>query len=158
MKKKTLWSITMKKKTLLILPILILFAACAVQANGPDADEDEPEIPGITKVERGTKIDDIKSDDFDMKKVTIEGDVMKIDVSYAGGKADHDFTLYWNQMVAESYPGQTTINLKHDANGDNAEALITKTLKFDISTINKPMIITVRTDHGDKGTVRYGKR
>jgi hypothetical protein len=151
----------MKTKTLMILPVLILFAACTALATGPAADEEKPEekpkLPGITKVEPGTKIKDIKSDAFTMSGATIQGDVLKIKVSYAGGAKEHDFKLYWNGIVARSYPGKTTINLKHDANGDNAEALLTETLEFDLSTINKPMIITVRTDHGDKATVQYGE-
>lgn len=151
----------MKTKTLLILPLLILFAACTALATGPIADEekpeDEPKRPGITKVEPGTKIEDIKSDAFEMSDVTIEGDVLKIKVSYAGGHEEHDFALYWNQIVARSYPGKTTIHLKHDANGDMAEALLSETLEFDLTAINKPMIITVVNDHGDKATVQYGK-
>lgn len=147
----------MKTKTLLILPLLILFAACAVQANTPSAAEEAPEIPGITKVDPDTKIEDIKSDPFDMKKVTIDGGVMKIDVSYAGGHEEHDFTLYWSGMIAKSDPPQTTVVLKHDANGDNAEALISETLEFDLAEMSKPMIITVINDHGDKATVTYGK-
>jgi hypothetical protein len=147
----------MKTTTLLILPLLILFAACTVTANSPSAAEEAPKIPGITKVEPGTKIDDIKSDDFDMKKVVIDGGVMKIDVSYPGGAKEHEFTLYWNGIVARSYPGKTTVVLKHNANGDNAEALLTETLQFDLAKMNKPMIITAINDHGDKHTVQYGE-
>lgn len=147
----------MNLKPLLVLPLLLLFAACAVQANGPSAAEEAPDIPGITKVKPDTKLDDIKSDPFTMKKAAIDGGVLKIDVRYPGGAKDHDFTLYWNGIVARSYPGKTTVVLKHDANGDNAEALITKTLQFNLAEMNKPMIITVRTDHGDKQTVQYGE-
>ena len=146
----------MMKTTLLILPLVILFALSTAFADDPAPDE-KPKLPGITKVEPGTKIKDIKSDAFTMGAVTIEGDVLKIKVSYSGGMKDHDFKLYWNQIVARSFPGKTTINLKHDANGDNAEALITETLEFDLTAINKPMIITIVTDHGDKATVQYGK-
>jgi len=147
----------MTTKPLLTLPVLILFAACAVQANGPSAAEEAPDIPGITKVDPDTKIDDIPSDPFSMKKVTVEGGVMRIYVSYAGGTEDHDFTLYWNGIVARSYPGKTAVVLKHDANGDNAEALITETLQFDLAEMSKPMIIRVTNDHGDSHSVRYGE-
>lgn len=145
------------KMTLLIFPLVILLAFSAALADEP-APDDEPKLPGITKVEPGTKIDDIKSDAFTMSEVTIEGDVLKIKVSYSGGAEEHGFKLYWNQIVARSYPGKTTINLKHNANGDTAEALLTETLEFDLTAIIKPMIITVVTDHGDKGTVQYDKQ
>lgn len=145
----------MTTKTLLILPLLMLFAACAVQANSPA--QAEPGVPGVTKVEPGTKIEDIKSDDFSMNQVSVEGDILTIKVSYAGGEAEHDFKLYWNGIVAKSYPGKTGVVLKHNANGDNAEALITATLQFDLTQIGKPMIITVTNDHGDTRTVQYGE-
>lgn len=151
----------MKTHLAFALPLIIALAACTAFANGSVSDEDEPKeepkLPGITIVKPGTKIDDIKSDAFTMGAVSIEGDVLKIKVTYAGGVKEHEFALYWNQIVARSYPGQTSIYLKHNANGDNAEALITETLKFDLTAITKPMIITVRTDHGDKAKVQYGK-
>lgn len=145
------------KQPLLTAPILILLLVSCALAEGKDKPQDPPQRPGITRVEPGTKIKDIKSDPFTMGAVSIEGDVLKIKVSYAGGREQHDFKLYWNGIVARSYPGQTSIFLKHDANGDMAEALITQTLEFDLTAINKPMIITVLTDHGGKARVQYGK-
>ena len=92
-----------------------------------------------------------------MKRASIEGGVLEIQVSYAGGNKEHEFTLYWNGITTRSYPPQTNLYLKHDANGDMAEALITQTLKFDLAEMNKPMVMTVRTDHGDLAKVTYGK-
>lgn len=150
----------MNRTTLLALPILMLAVACSAfgEARVVADEEEKPKHPGITKVEPGTKIADIKSDTFKMGEVTIQGDVLKIKVTYSGGIKKHEFKLYWNQIVARSYPGQTSINLKHNANGDNAEALITETLEFDLTAINKPMIVTIVTDHGDKARVEYGER
>jgi len=142
----------------LVLPLLILAVTCATRARAEDEPAEQPQRPGITRVEPGTNIRDIPSDPFKMGEVVIAGDILKITVSYAGGAAEHDFTLYWDGIVARSYPGQTRIALKHNAHGDGAEALITKTLEFDLTAINKPMVITVYTDHGDKAKVQYGER
>ncbi len=155
----------MKRATLLILPLLTFGTACGVLTNHAIAydpapkkePEEAPKRPGITTVDPDKKIDDIKSDTFKMSEATIEGDVLKIKVSYSGGVKKHEFNLYWNQIVAKSYPGKTTINLKHNANGDAAEALITETLEFDLTAINKPMVITIKTDHGDSIRVQYGE-
>ena len=155
----------MKRTDLLILPLLLLAPGYGAFAVGAYASEDapeeapkeKPELPGVTKVDPGTDIRDIKSDTFKMLEAKVDGDVLKIKVSYSGGTKDHDFTLYWNQIVARSYPGRTTINLKHDAHGDAGEALITRTLEFDLTAITKPMIIAIRTDHGDKLSVKYGE-
>lgn len=147
----------MTRTTLLLTPLLVLGLVCVAMADGPIAAEEAPKIPGVTRVEPGTKIKDIKSDPFTMKKAVVEGGVLKIDVSYAGGAKDHEFTLYWNGIVARSYPGKTSVHLKHNANGDMAEALITKTLEFDFAEMTKPLIITVLTDHGDPIRVEYGE-
>lgn len=147
----------MKTKTFFALPLIALLMASTAPAGGPASAEQAPDAPGITKVKPGTKIKDIQSDPFAMKKATIEGGQMKIEVGYAGGAEEHEFKLYWNGIVARSYPGKTHVYLKHDANGDGAEAYITRTLVFDLAEMNKPMIITVNTDHGDKATVQYGE-
>lgn len=144
----------MKRQILTLLIVLTASAACATSMDEPAK---KPERPGITKVEPGTKIQDIKSDDFNMQKVWIEGDVLKINVRYGGGCEKHDFKLYWNGIVARSYPGQTTIHLKHDANGDSCEALISETLEFDLTAITKPMVITIKSDHGGSFRVTYGE-
>lgn len=151
----------MRTKMLLTMPLMVLFVAGVafgfVPGEEKEAGKEAPKIPGITKVEPGTKIKDIKSDPFTMKGVTIEGGVMEIKVSYGGGNEEHEFTLYWSGITTRSYPPQTNVFLKHDANGDMAEALLTKTLQFDLADMNKPMVITVRTDHGDQAKVTYGK-
>lgn len=147
----------MYRKVLRALPLLIVFLACTALANGPVSGKEAPDIPGITKVDPSTKIEDINSDPFTMQKAVVEGGILKIDVTYAGGAKDHDFTLYWNGIVARSYPGKTTVNLKHNANGDDAKALINKTLQFNLAEMTKPMIITIHTDHGEPIRVKYGE-
>jgi hypothetical protein len=123
-----------------------------------NAAEEAPNIPGLTVVEQGlVKIKDIKSDPFTMTEVKIIGGVIRIKVSYAGGHKDHDFTLYRGNTVKESNPPQVDVYLKHNANGDKAEALLMKTLEFNLADLNKPIIITVHTDHGGKETVKYGE-
>jgi hypothetical protein len=123
-----------------------------------NAAEEAPNIPGLTVVEQGlVKIKDIKSDPFTMTEVKIIGGVIRIKVSYAGGHKDHDFTLYRGNTVKESYPPQIDVYLKHNANGDMAEALLMKTLEFNLADLSKPMIITIHTDHGGKETVKYGE-
>ena len=148
----------MIRMSYMALHALILLAACTSQPSGSTEGKEAPKIPGITKVGPDTKIKDIKSDPFTMSEATIDGGVIKIKVSYSGGRKDHDFALYWNGSMKKSNPPQADIYLKHDAHGDMAEAMIMKTLEFDLAEMSKPMVITVHTDHGDKGKVTYGKQ
>lgn len=139
------------------LHILILLAACTAIASGSTEGKEAPKIPGITRVEPGRKIQDIKSDPFTMSEATIDGGILTIKVSYSGGHKNHDFAVYWDGSTKKSSPPQADIYLKHDAHDDMAEALIMKTLEFDLAEMSKPMVITVHTDHGDKGKVTYSK-
>lgn len=141
------------EKPLLILPLVVLLICGSVFADRPNAAEEASGLPGFTEVERGTKIKDIKSDPFTMTEVTIDGAVMRIKVNYAGGHKDHDFTLYWSGDVKTSDPPQADLYLKHNAHGDMAEALLMKTLKFNLANMIRPVVITVHTDHGGKDTV-----
>lgn len=159
----------MKYRNLLLAPLLVLTLACGVAPATPEvASEDaqaapevapaSPQRPGITVVEPGTDIREIKSDTFKLQSAVIEGDILKITVQYAGGVARHEFTLYWSGISTRSMPPQLPMVLKHNANGDQAEALITETIEFELGAINQPAVINLSTDHGDRVRVEYGER
>ena len=155
----------MKYRHLLFAPLLVFVLACSVIAQdapeeAPDAPEQpaEPQRPGITRVEPGTDIREIRSDPFKLQSAVIEGDILKVTVQYSGGHQEHEFTLYWSGISTRSLPPQLPMVLKHDANGDQAEALITRTIEFELSAINQPAIINLSTDHGDSARVEYGQR
>lgn len=128
-------------------------------AEDPAPAPEEPVVLPITQPDRGIDINAIPSDAFALGEVTIEGDTLLVTVSYAGGAAEHDFALYWNGITLRSYPGQVHLMLKHDANGDTAEAYLTQTLRFDLSDMVQPLILHI---HGhredDTATVQYGER
>jgi len=149
----------MPRPTFLLLILFVLSAGCAAFGGGAEKEKekDKPERPSVTRVEPGTSIKDIESDPFKMHDASVQGDMLSIQVSYSGGQEEHQFTLYWSGIVARSYPGQTVMHLKHDAQGDAGEKAVKQTLEFDLSKVEKPMRITIRTDHGDAESVMYGK-
>ena len=150
----------MKPLALLLCPLLLACAAVTTTANddAPDTPEEEA-LPTITRVEPGTDIDEIHCDDFELGDVEIEDDVLKIEVSYSGGAEEHEFGLYWNGVMLRSYPGQIHVHLKHDANGDAAEAYLTETIEFDLTTLNQPVISHIHGPGEDNSaTVQYGER
>ncbi|XAL97937.1 hypothetical protein OT109_10030 [Phycisphaeraceae bacterium D3-23] len=133
----------------------------AVSHNADDR-QPEPEAPEtlpITRPNGDIDIATVHNDPFQLGGVAIEGDTLLITVSYGGGAEDHDFTLYWNGITARSFPGQINVQLKHNANGDTAEAYLTETLRFDLSGMQQPLVIHVH-GHGadDRSTVQYGER
>lgn len=69
------------------------------------------------------------------QSVWVEGDMLFVNVGYGGGCQEHEFTMYWNGLWAESAPPQTGVRLIHDANNDFCEAYLSETLQFDLSSI-----------------------
>ena len=56
------------------------------------------------------------------QSVWVEGNTLFVNVGYSGGCQEHEFTMYWNGLWAESAPPQTGVRLIHDANDDFCEA------------------------------------
>ena len=85
-------------------------------------------------------------DPFKVTDLQIKGSILAVSVEYSGGTAKHKFDLYTNMMIMKSMPPKLNVFLQHNANEDQAEALISKTLLFDISVVNQQyekMIISI---------------
>ena len=78
------------------------------------------------------------NDPFTIKKMSLDGNILNIEVEYSGGCKDHDFKLYFNQIYMKSLPPKAKFFLVHNANGDACRELISKTYSFDISPAKYP--------------------
>ena len=67
-----------------------------------------------------------------IRKMEILGDLLTITVEYAGGCADHAFTLHASRGFLESWPLQSEIILVHDAADDPCDGVVTEELAFDL--------------------------
>lgn len=72
------------------------------------------------------------SDPVKIKSATISGNIMTLEVTYSGGCKDHEFQLIGREMISKSLPPIRSVKLVHTGNEDMCDALIMKTLKFDI--------------------------
>lgn len=79
----------------------------------------------------------------------IEGDLLKLKVSYSGGYETHDFALIFQGVFMESNPVQADLFLSHDAHDDPAEAWITEELQFDLT----PLKMSYKNQYGGGGPV-----
>jgi hypothetical protein len=79
----------------------------------------------------------IATDPIDVKRAVIVGDALTLDVQYSGGCAEHDFALCYDNIRSSRGvdPIQAVLTLTHQANGDVCEALLSKTLTFDLTPI-----------------------
>jgi len=67
----------------------------------------------------------------------VNGDTLVLDIQYGGGCAEHRFALLIDPAVMESQPVQGVARLAHDAGGDMCRALLTRTLRFDLSNLRQ---------------------
>jgi hypothetical protein len=75
------------------------------------------------------------SDPYSLERVDIDGDFLRLAVSYSGGCEAHDFALWTTKAYGESLPPVHGLVLTHDAHGDLCEAWITRELRFDLSPL-----------------------
>ena len=72
------------------------------------------------------------SDQFAVESVVREDDLLKITVMYGGGCNEHTFDLIWDGTLLKSYPAQARMFLKHEDHSDKCDALVRKTLVFNV--------------------------
>lgn len=80
---------------------------------------------------------DAPDDAATIRSAEIIGDRLRVVVDHPGGCEPHDYALYASRSIVDADPPRVTLLLTHDAHGDKCEALLTKTLDFDIVPLRK---------------------
>jgi hypothetical protein len=75
------------------------------------------------------------SDALTVGNVAIDGDTLRVTVSYGGGCQRHALQPIAASVWLESYPVQVYARISHNASGDTCRALITRTLRVDLSPL-----------------------
>lgn len=75
------------------------------------------------------------ADPVTIREATVKGDSLELVVNYAGGCRTHAFLLLSDAAWMESYPVQVGVRLAHDAEADPCRALLSRTLRFDLSPL-----------------------
>jgi glutaredoxin-related protein len=78
--------------------------------------------------------DELKMDRFRMDSVYVDGDTLRLKVSYSGGCREHTFKL-WKLPPNALVPPPVELLLDHDAHGDMCEAWLTKWLAYSLKPI-----------------------
>ncbi len=92
--------------------------------------------PSITLVDE-FNMDDWDRDPYTFSKVYINGDLLYLETRYGGGCELHDFSLVASSGFMKSNPVQSEVLLTHNDNNDGCEALITRTLIFNLSPLKE---------------------
>lgn len=76
-------------------------------------------------------------DSYVINSYEINDDILKVEVSYGGGCAAHDFALIALPGFMESSPVAANVLLSHDANNDLCEAWLTEEVRFDLASLKQ---------------------
>ncbi|MDE0449201.1 MAG: hypothetical protein OXH96_21240 [Spirochaetaceae bacterium] len=93
-------------------------------------------MPALAPVVLGE--DTRQTDAFQLNAAAVDGDVLAIEVSYAGGCRNHEFLLRASrsfQVVSGSV--RLEIALIHNANEDPCEAFLTEQFRFDLDPVKR---------------------
>jgi len=69
-----------------------------------------------------------KSDEFDLIRHRLYGDVLQLEIGHTGGCAEHEYTLCYEGEFVGSSPVQVELRLLHNANGDTCQTYSTQSL------------------------------
>jgi hypothetical protein len=75
------------------------------------------------------------SESFTIQEASINGNVLRVTVSYIGGCEEHQFELIGNPNIAKSLPPIRSIELVHKSNGDACKEKMEETLLINISNL-----------------------
>lgn len=76
-----------------------------------------------------------KLDPYTIDTARVDADTLTIVVRHGGGCGTHRFSLAASRAFRESNPVQVSAVLTHDAGGDACRALLTRTLRYDLSPL-----------------------
>jgi hypothetical protein len=79
---------------------------------------------------------EIQWDGFTVTDMRIAGDRLALTIEYGGGCQEHQFWCYMSPAAfLESYPAQANLYIRHNANDDFCDALLTQQLIWDLSSV-----------------------
>jgi hypothetical protein len=96
------------------------------------------------------------SDPLTTQLVELDGDALRVDVSYGGGCKEHLFRVCWDGSFMESNPVQVALALQHESNDDPCDAALSSSLRIPLT----PLRVAYAAGYGsDTGTmvVRLGE-
>ena len=81
-------------------------------------------------------VSEMPRDSFLVDSASVDGDVLRLQVSYNGGCGKHRFVLYSSpSWIARSNPPAVIVYLSHEARGDTCQKSVQENLAFGLSPI-----------------------
>ncbi len=97
--------------------------------------------------------DSLARDPVFIHEAFLDGNCLQIKLSYSGGCQEHTIDLARMHPWTASSSNVPTFEIRHNANGDLCEALFTKELRFDLSSLilegKKEFVLTAKLTNGE---------
>lgn len=123
-------------KAILLLILVVSFTGCANLKNAKNVNQTSDNQSTDPKPLKAILGDNSQSSlPVTIKNVSLNANVLKIDIEYTGGCKTHQFNLIGSQMISKSLPPIRAINLIHTADNEECKQLINETLQFDLKDL-----------------------
>lgn len=97
--------------------------------------------------------DSLARDPITIHEAFVDGDCLQLKISYGGGCKEHTVDLAYMHQWNPGSNDIPTFEIRHDANGDLCEALITKEFRFDLTSLildgKKEFVLKARLNGGE---------
>lgn len=123
------------KTLILICACYLIFTACATTKPNtkmeqlPNSNQTNSELL-VAQIGKPTV-----SESFTIQEASINGNVLRVTVSYSGGCGNHQFELVGSPNISKSLPPIRSIELVHQSNGDACKEKMEETLLINISNL-----------------------
>ncbi|NVK63948.1 MAG: hypothetical protein HWE22_05145 [Flavobacteriales bacterium] len=115
-------------KIVSILAVAALLFACNTTKEVLEVDPIDVKMAQIGDVNQ-------ESASTTITGVTLEGNILSLEVEYSGGCTDHSFELVGSPMIMKSLPPKRTVKLVHNSNDDTCREWVSETIKFNIKAL-----------------------
>ena len=93
-------------------------------------------------------LDDWPHDPWQFGSMRLVADTLTVSITHGGGCATHEYALLVANVFLESWPVQMHGALAHDAHDDPCDALLTPSLRFDLSPVRDAYRRAYQTQSG----------
>lgn len=122
----------MRYLTFLLILLVISSSSC-----GTVKDTDQPPVEIEVMAQKAIIGEPSKDNPLtEISNAALDGNMLKLTVSYSGGCEDQVFDLVGNEMIMKSLPPKRNMTLVRDSKGDACREYITTELLFDLTELS----------------------
>ncbi len=120
------------KSLILICTCHLIFTACATTKRTTKMEQSSNTNQPTSELLVAQIGKSAVSESCTIQEASINGNVLRVTVSYIGGCEEHQFELIGNPNISKSLPPIRSIELVHKSNSDSCKAKMEETLRFNI--------------------------